>query len=252
VRQKTKLRTIIVDDELHCIKSLQAIIEDQFTELEIIRVCSSSKDGLFSIKELKPDLVFLDVEMPWMTGIELLELVRDIAFYVIFTTAHDQYAVQAFRLSAVDYLLKPIEPSELAEAVSRVHGRSKKEVKSNRDQLHHNLQGTAVNHRVGVSTKEGIDFVLVEDILYCQADGNYAHIHLVNKSRLMMSKPLKEIEQQLASYNFCRIHQSYLINLNHLEKYVRGTAGYVIMNDKTSINVSRSRKEELMSRLGMT
>lgn len=244
-----KINAIIIDDERHCIESLKSLINKHCSQIQLTHCCHSAKEGLLSIRKSKPDLVFLDVEMPWMSGIELLEALGTIDFQVIFTTAHDQYAVQAFRLSAIDYLLKPIQVEDLKESVERVSNYRYQNIQERFEHLSHNMNNSQGLHRVGIPTKEGIDYILIDEIIYCEAESNYAHVYLKNKRHIMMSKPLKEIESQLKPYNFCRIHQSYLINLNHLVKYVRGNAGYVIMANEQHLNVSRAKKHELMNRI---
>ena len=243
-----KLNAIIIDDEERNVSSLAADIKKYCPEIQLVALCSSSKEGLKAIKEHQPELLFLDIEMPWMNGFELLETV-EINFDVIFTTAYDQYAVKAFRMSAIDYLLKPIDKNELQQAVRKV---IEKQGNFSREQLVNvqaNLKNNALAHRIGVPTREGIDFIAVEEIIYCEASGNYTHIVLMDKKRILISKPVKNMEQLLNDYNFCRVHQSYLINLNHLTKYYRGDGGYVELVDGSTINVSRSKKTELLQRI---
>ena len=247
---RPKISAYIIDDEQHCIDSLLALLNRHCPEIDVLQTFDSSKGGLLAIKKSPPDLLFLDVEMPWMNGVELLTVIGEIDFQVIFTTAHDKYAIEAFRLSAIDYLLKPINREELVNSVHRSSRFLTQGLSENIQHLQHNMASQSHLHRVGIPTREGIDFILIEDIIYCEADSNYAHIYLKDRSHLLMSRPLKELELQLKPYNFCRIHQSHLINLNHLIKYVRGNAGYVVMLNDVHLNVSRSKKQELLSRLG--
>ncbi len=246
-----KIKASIIDDELHCVESLKDLILKNCPNVEILDTFSSSKEGLLGLRQNQPDLLFLDVEMPWMNGIELLKAIGDVPFKVIFTTAHNQYAVQAFRLSAIDYLLKPINHQDLKEAVSRVTHQNSN-INEGIQQLTHNMENAENQHRVAIPSREGFDYILIEDIIYCEADSNYTHIYLKDDKHLIMSKPLKELDVQLRPYNFCRIHHSNLINLNHMVKYVRGNAGYVIMVNEKHLNVSRAKKQELMNKLGMT
>lgn len=244
------INAIIIDDELNCIKTLAHDLAEYCPQVKVIEQCGSAKDGLKAIRHYQPELVFLDINMPWMSGLELLEVVGDINFDVIFTTAHDQYAVQAFRLSAIDYLLKPVDYQELIAAVRKVEAKHSRLITT--EQLGHlkeNMNPTSTLQRIGVPTKSGIDFVLVEEILYCEADSNYTSVHLNNGQKLYSAKTLKEFDQLLGKSEFCRIHQSFLINLNHLKKYYRGDGGYVEMINGASLNVSRAKKEELLSRI---
>jgi two-component system LytT family response regulator len=244
------IQAIIIDDEPNCIKTLAHDLADYCPQVSLIEQCASAKDGLKAIRQLQPDLVFLDINMPWMSGLELLEVVGEINFDVIFTTAHDQYAVQAFRLSAIDYLLKPVDYQELITAVCKVEAKHSRMITP--EQLGHlkeNMNPSSNLQRIGVPTKSGIDFVLVEDILYCEADSNYTFVHLTDNKKLYSAKTLKEFDQLLGQTEFCRIHQSFLINLNHLKKYFRGDGGYVEMMNGASLNVSRSKKDELLNKI---
>ncbi|MCB0686526.1 MAG: response regulator transcription factor [Saprospiraceae bacterium] len=245
-----KIRSIIIDDENHCIDSLKVLLKKHCPEVTVDESFNTAKEGLLFLKQNPIDLLFLDIEMPWMNGIELLTILGEFNFSVIFTTAHDQYAIQALRLSAIDYLLKPIDPRDLKQAVSRIIQQESRGYVDGIKNLQHNLNPAKSNHRVGIPTRDGIDYILIEDIIYCEADSNYAHLYLIGNKHIIMSKPLKELEKQLASYDFCRIHQSYLININHLVKYIRGNAGYVIMINDAHLNVSRAKKQELLLRIG--
>lgn len=247
--KEKSIRAIIIDDELHCIDTLVNLLNKYHPEVAIEGTFTSSKEGLLALRAETVDVVFLDVEMPWMNGIELLMAYGEVDFQVIFTTAHDKYAVQAFRLSAIDYLLKPVNEDDLHDAVDKASQAANPNINESVEMLNLNLQSPATKHRVAIPTKEGIDFILIERILYCTADSNYTHIYLKDK-HILMSKPLKELEKQLNPYNFCRIHHSYLINLNHLVKYVRGNAGYVVMVDGKNLNVSRAKKTLLLEKLG--
>jgi two-component system LytT family response regulator len=243
------INAIIIDDEHNSIKSLSYDLEKYCPQVNIIGKCTSAKEGLKSIQQLQPDLVFLDINMPWMTGLELLEVLGEINFEVIFVTAHDQYAIKAFRLSAIDYLLKPIDHEELINAVKKVEVKQKNLTKEQLRHLKENMNPSSSLQRIGIPTKEGIDFILINDILYCEADSNYTYINLKDGKKLLSAKTLKEFDHLLRQNNFCRIHQSYLINLNHLKKYFRGDGGYVKMIDGTMLNVSRSKKEELLANI---
>ncbi|WP_170110476.1 LytR/AlgR family response regulator transcription factor [Flavilitoribacter nigricans] len=244
------INAIIIDDEPQCIRTLANDLDSYCPQVRLLEQCTSAKEGLLAIRQHQPDLVFLDINMPWMSGLELLEVVGEISFDVIFTTAHDQYAVQAFRLSAIDYLLKPIDYQELITAVRKVEAKHSRMI--TREQLTHlqeNMNPASSLQRIGIPTKSGIDFVLIQEILYCEADSNYSYVHLTNNRKLYSAKTLKDFDQLLGQTEFCRIHQSFLINLNHLKKYYRGDGGYVEMVNGASLNVSRSKKDELLSRI---
>lgn len=244
------IKAIIIDDEQQCIKTLAYDLREYCPQVELIKSCASAKEGLMAIHQLKPELVFLDINMPWMSGLELLEVVGEIRFDVIFTTAHDQYAVQAFRLSAIDYLLKPIDHHDLTAAVQKVENKHSRMITPEQlSDLKNNMNPSSKLRRIGIPTKSGIEFILLEDILFCEADSNYTYVHLTNKRKLYSARTLKEFDQLLSPVEFCRIHQSYLINLNHLQTYYRGDGGYVKMINGVSLNVSRSKKEQLLQRI---
>lgn len=245
------INAIIIDDEPRCIKTLSHDLGEYCPQVKILEQCASAKDGLKAIRQLQPDLLFLDINMPWMSGLELLEVVGEINFDVIFTTAHDQYAVQAFRLSAIDYLLKPVDYQELITAVKKVESKRSHITQEQLGHLKENMDPASSLQRVGIPTKAGIDFVLVQDILYCEADSNYTFVHLTDNKKLYSAKTLKDFDQLLGTTEFCRIHQSFLINLNHLKKYYRGDGGYVEMMNGVSLNVSRAKKEELLGKIRM-
>jgi len=210
--------------------------------------CMSAKKGLEAIEKFKPDLVFLDIEMPVMNGFELLEQFKQIPFSVIFTTSYDQYAIKAIRFSALDYLLKPIDPKELIAAIQKVQTQkvhpSPDQFRMLMDQVQN--RGTKFT-RVAIPTSDGFELIPVEEIIYCEADDNYTRLFLKNKKRIVACRTLKEVEEQLTDFlSFIRVHHSYMVNLNEVNKYVRGEGGYLIMSDGTTVNVSRSRKDALM------
>ncbi len=245
------LKAIIIDDEQEARDTLIKGLKVNCPDINIIDVCESGIAGVKSIRKHQPDVVFLDIDMPGMNGFEMLEMIENIDFEVIFTTAHDAYAVQAFRISAIGYLLKPISKKELTETVDRlVARRTESYFKQHFEALKHNLDHNNPKKRIAFPIQEGYEFIDSEEIIYCEADGSYTHVHLSTetKSRLY-SRPLKEIEQLLAKYHFCRIHHSYVINLNHISKYIKGDGGSVKMSNKKELPVSRTRKHELLERI---
>ena len=242
------IKAIIIDDEVHCIDTLSILLADYCPQVEVLDKCMSAKKGWEIIEELQPELVFLDIEMPVMNGFEFLEQFTDIPFSVIFTTSYDQYAIKAIRFSALDYLLKPIDPKELITAVKKVQEKklhpSPEQFRMLMDHVHN--KGNKIT-RVAVPTSEGFELIPAEEIIYCEADDNYTHLFLKNKRKIIACRTLKEVEEQLADFaSFIRVHHSYMVNLNEVNKYVRGEGGYLIMSDSTTVNVSRSRKDALM------
>jgi len=242
------IKAILVDDEVHCLDTLSILLKEYCPEVQILDKCRSAKAALEAIEKLKPSIVFLDIEMPAMNGFELLEQFEEIPFAVIFTTSYDQYAIKSIRFSALDYLLKPIDPKELITAVHKVETQKNLPVAEQfqmlLNQVHHKEAGFK---KIAVPTSEGFELIPEDEILRCEADDNYTHIFLKNKNRIIACRTLKEVEEQLQDFShFIRVHHSYLVNLNEVTKYVRGEGGYVVMSDGSSVNVSRSRKESLL------
>ena len=227
------------------------ILKEFCPEVQVLATCRNGKTGLEAIEKNKPDLVFLDIEMPAMNGFEMLEQIPKIPFAVIFTTGYDQFAIKAIRFSALDYLLKPIDPKELIAAVHKVQSAKKMP-----DTEQFEILFTRIQHKesafrkMAVPTLEGLELVPAEHILRCEADNTYTHLFLKDKKKITASRTLKEVEEQLKDFSyFVRVHHSWIVNMNEIIKYVRGEGGYLIMSDGTTVNVSQSRKEMLLNKL---
>jgi two-component system LytT family response regulator len=245
------IKAILIDDEANCLNSLNMLISDYCPEVQVDDRCRSGKKALESIEKLKPELVFLDIEMPVMNGFELLEHFKQIPFSVIFTTGYDQYAIKAIRFSALDYLLKPIDPKELVAAVHKVQVQKNppfaEQFRILMDQIQHKDTGFT---KIAVPTSEGFELIPADQIIRCEADSNYTHLFLKNRTRIIACRTLKEMEEQLHDFNsFLRVHHSYIVNLNEVTKYIRGEGGYLVMADGSTVNVSHSRKEALLKLL---
>jgi two-component system LytT family response regulator len=242
------IKAILIDDEVHCLDTLNMMLSDYCSEVQVIEQCVSAKKALEAIEKLKPDLVFLDIEMPVMNGFELLEQLSTISFAIIFTTSYDQYAIKAIRFSALDYLLKPIDPKELVIAVKKVQEERHLPLAEQFQMLLNQIQGKGAGFsKVAVPTAEGFELIYAEQIICCEANDNYTHFFLKNKNKIIACRTLKEIEEQLQGFPFfVRVHNSFLVNLNEVTRYIRGEGGYLVMSDGTSVNVSRSRKEALL------
>lgn len=245
------IRAIIIDDEISSTETFSIELGMYCPQVEILAKCNSAAEGLSKIASLKPDLVFLDVEMPWMNGFELLQQIEKIDFEVVFVTAHDAFALKAFKVSAADYLLKPIKKEELIAAVDRVVERlARTESANNIESLLTNINFLQLNiPKISFATSDGIEFLSIPDILYCESDNNYTCIYNADGSKLLVSKALKQIESMLEDYHFLRIHQSYLINLRHIKKYQRGQGGSVILTNGKELPVARARKDIVINRL---
>ncbi|HKR03946.1 MAG TPA: response regulator [Bacteroidia bacterium] len=242
------LSAILIDDQEFCTAMLKDMLEKDSPDVRIAAVCHSGKEGIKAIKKHDPDLVILDVEMPGMTGFDMLREIKEPGFEVIFTTAFDKYSIEAIRFSALDYLLKPIIPHELKAAVEKVEHRQNKNINRQFKTLFKNLQDTRrpVNH-VALPALEGLIFVNITDIIHCESDSNYTTLFLKSGEKMMVTKTLKDIEGLLEGNNFFRVHHSHLINMMHIKKYVRGNAGYVVMCNGADINVARNRKEDFLT-----
>ncbi len=246
------IRAILIDDEPYCTAGLEIELKENCPQVDIIAICNSAKEGLKKIKELSPDVVFLDIEMPWMNGFELLELLSPIEFGVIFITAYDQFAVQAFRISAIDYLMKPIDKNMLIDAVGRIK-------KSTNEKTIHGLKLSQLlkniknpiqaNPKISLPRIDGIDLVAINSIIYCKADSSYTEFYLIDGTKKMVCKVLKEIEFQLEPFEFLRIHQSYIVNMDHVVSFHRSDGGFVEMINGDKVSISRSKKRMLIERL---
>jgi two-component system LytT family response regulator len=245
------LNCIIVDDELKSRESLKILIEDFCEGVNVKDLCQNVSEAIQAIEVHKPDVVFLDIQLQRETGFDLLSQLKNVEFEVIFTTAFSEYAIKAFKYSAIDYLLKPIDIEELKLSLKKVEKRKGEVVSERLHQLLLNLKaGTSENYKLALPTADGLVFVKVSEILYCEASSNYTEIVLTDNRKYIVSRTLKEYEDMLAEQNFYRIHHSYLINLNEIKKYVRGEGGYVIMNNDKSLDVSKRKKEGFLSRIG--
>ena len=244
------IKTILIDDEVHCLDTLNMLINKFCPEIMVADRCISGEKALESIERIKPDLVFLDIEMPMMNGFELLAQFDQIPFFVIFTTGYDQYAIKAIRFSALDYLLKPVDSKELIAAVHKVQAQK---FRQSAEQFH--LMMDHIRHldnaftKVAVPTAEGFELIPADQLIKCEANDNYTHIYLKKGGKITACRTLKDMEEQLQDFgNLIRVHHSYIINLNEVSKYVRGEGGHLVMSDGSTINVSRSRKELLLKK----
>lgn len=250
------LKTILIDDEQYCLDALEATIKNECPEVEIVEMCLDGISGMGAIKKHKPELVFLDIAMPRMDGFEMLDKLENIDFEVVFTTAYDQYAIQAFKVNAVDYLLKPIDSEELREAVGKV--KQRKRPGNGTSHINEQIQALLMSLRaqspafqqISIPTVEGVQMIEVNRIMYCTGDGSYTNIHLDNNTDYLISKTLKYIEKKLQDYPvFVRVHNSSIINLNQLKSYIRSDGGYVIMHNDKTLSVSKHRRSTLLKKL---
>jgi two-component system LytT family response regulator len=244
------IRAMLVDDEYHCLQTLRYELARHCPEVDVIAEASSGEEALEKINAHHPDLLFLDIEMPGMSGFELLRRLAPARCNVIFVTAYDHYAIEAFRYSALDYLLKPVAGDQLREALSRARERMLLHPDTSQlDVLLHNLRDGLRSPRIVLPTAKGMDIVNAADILYCIAEGNYTRVCMADGKRYTYSKTLKEVDQLLAPLGFFRIHQSYLVQVSHIQHYLRDDGGYVVMSDGARFPIAKRRKEEFMALL---
>lgn len=245
------LRTIIIDDEPNAVGLLALRLQQHCPHVEVLASCTSSHKGVQAILDHRPNLVFLDIEMPQMNGFQLLEAVGSIDFSLVFVTAYDKFALKAFRYSAVDYLLKPIDTQELIQAVGRVEKQlqtSPEQVDHLKQQLHPTTK--LMPDKIALPYQNGVTFVELKDIVYCESDDNHTKFYVAEGPHYLVTKSMRDIQELLEERDFLRVHRQYLINLNHIKKFVRGEGNYLIMSNQQSIPVSRAQRDRLMERFG--
>ncbi len=242
------IRCILVDDEKNALEMMEWLLKTYCPNVEIIAMCNSAEQGIDAIHKFKPDVVFLDIEMPRMNGFDMLEKFDKLFFDVVFCTAYDQFAIKAFKYSALNYLLKPVDPDDLKATVERIEERkaipTKEQFELLLQNIHHPARSTP--QRIALTTNDGMIFVPTSDIIYCEAESNYTKVVLSGSKKIVVSKVLKDIDEALSGPDFCRVHSSFLINVNRIKKYVRGDGGYLIMDDDANISISRNRRQEFM------
>jgi len=247
------IKAVIVDDEVHSIETLKWKIENYCEGIQIVKTFSNPVDAVEFLKKEDIDLLFLDIEMPMLSGFDVLLETRDYGtFDVIFTTAHDSFGIKAIKYSALDYLLKPVQNNELIEAVDKhKQSRNPEIIRNKISHLPENLQAEQqkLPAKIGLASKENIEFVTPQDIQYCEASSNYTNVFLKDGSKRIISKTLKEFENMLGEYGFLRSHNSYLVNLSLVSEYVRQEGGYLVMESGKQIPVSKNRKDELLRKL---
>lgn len=244
------IKAVIVDDEPHCCEVLSMLLEKYCPEVEVEAVCYGASDAINLLSNTAARLVFLDIEMPHMNGFQLLEKLPAINFELIFTTSYDQYAIKAIRFSALDYLLKPIDREELQIAVRRAAQRLQSPMPQQFEILLQKLLHPATQvSRIALPTMEGLQLIPIDSIISCTSSSNYTILSMKENQKLIVSRTLKEIEEMLDEHTFLRVHHSYLVNLNEIRKYIKGEGGSLIMSDGSSVDVSRSKKEQLMKKL---
>ena len=242
------LKAIIVDDENGARQSLANILTAKCSNVEVKATADSVSKAMTAIKDIKPDIVFLDIQLHNETGFDLLEKIGNPGFEVIFTTAYDKYAIRAIKFAAVDYLLKPIDTNELLAAVKKAE--AKRTLAERNDHIRvllNNRKTESAGQTIGLPTMDGFDFVIINDIIRIESTGNYSTFFFANKTSIVASRLLKEFEELLSDSNFFRVHQSHLVNLKHIRKYLKGDGGELMMIDDSMVPVSKRKKADLLN-----
>jgi len=241
-------RAIIIDDEQESRNTIFNILNNYCDQVTVVAQAENVREGLAAIEDYKPDVVFLDIQMPDGSGFDLLENLPEINFQVIFITAFDQYALKAIKFSALDYILKPVDPHLLIEAVNKI-----KPSETNHDFITHQISTLLRNknnfERITLPTLEGLKFINIKDIIRCEADNNYTQFFLNSGEKILVTKTLKEYDETLSELDFIRVHQSHLVNVKFVDRYIKGDGGTIVMVDGSEVEVSRRRKEEFLKKM---
>jgi len=241
------LRTLIIDDELHIRKSLAQMLKDECSNVKLVGMADGVKSGMEAINKHHPDLVLLDIKMDDGTGFDLLKKLEPVNFKIIFITAYDQYALQAFKFSAIDYLLKPLDEEDLVAAVNRTEKIVQKDFSTQLKVLDENLKTTEnKDKKILLKTSDAVHLVKVRDITYCESDLSYTKFYLLDGQKITISKSLREFEDMLKDFGFFRVHKSFLVNLFTITKFDKTDGGFLVMENKDRVPVASRKRDELM------
>lgn len=243
------IRAIIVDDELNARENLSFLLSEHCNGVNIVAMTENVSDAVQAIKSEKPDLIFLDIEIGEGSGFDVLERISGLKTEVIFTTAFNQYAIKAFKFSAIDYLLKPIDINDLRDSVERAEQRIKQnQISRSLDSLMNNLsENNRKLKKIGLPVQGGIQYFPLEEIIRLQSQSNYTTFYLTSNRELLISKTLKEYDELLSDQGFVRVHQSHLINVDHISQYQKSDGGYVILTDGSNVPLSKNYKDNFLS-----
>ncbi|MDF0717599.1 LytTR family DNA-binding domain-containing protein [Muricauda sp. 334s03] len=242
------LKAVIIEDEKHSRETLKSMLEEFCKDVEVIAMAGTVDEAVKVLSIYSPDIVFLDIELQTGTGFDVLQQIKDPNFEVIFTTAFEKYAIKAIKFSSLDYLLKPIDLDELQKAVDKA--RTQLDTNVYREQLDTLMQsisrGSMRPEKICLATTSGMEFIAIQDIIVCKADGSYTSFLLEDNETLLVSKHLKEYENLLAEHQFMRVHNSYVVNLKKVKKYVKSDGGHLIMSNDLQVNISPRKKDDLI------
>lgn len=246
-----KLTAIIIDDEEKGRLSLKEKLKTYLPEVEVLAEAADAEEGARLIQQLEPGIIFLDIQMPRQSGFDMLNKIARHNFHIIFTTAYSQYAIKAIKYAAFDYLLKPVDVEELTATISRLSTQKHPQTHEQLAILQQNLQAPdKLPGKLALPSLDGLHFYKIDDIVFLEADRSYTILHTLNKTGITVSKNLKEIEELLPSNQFFRAHHSYLINLHHIKRYIRGEGGQIEMTTGEYVDLARRKKEEFLQLIG--
>ena len=242
------IKTIIIDDEVKARETIANMLQTYCSDIEVIGMAGSVKEGVKVLAKKKPDLVFLDIKMGDGTGFDLLRKLKEVNFMLIFITAFEEFAIRAIKFSALDYILKPLDPDELVNAVEKAKFAIEKENVSMRlEALYENLDVLNSNSKkIVLKTTSSVHIVNITDIIRCESEKNYTHFFTIDQEKITVSKTLKEFNELLMDYSFYRVHQSHLVNMAHVRRYDKQDGGHLVMDDNSTVPVSFRKKEDLM------
>jgi two-component system, LytTR family, response regulator len=242
------IKAILIDDELSSLQNLKQKLEEFCKSVNVLASTQKPEEALMLIRHYKPDVLFLDIEMPKMSGFRMLEELGDYDAEIIFTTAYNHYAIDAIRRSAFDYLIKPISIQDLQNTVNRLVSMRAAQTKERLHVLKNSMEDNKTQeNKIAVPTNEGLEFILIRNIIRIESSSNYSRVFLENKQTLLVTRLLKDFEELLSPYRFFRVHNSHLVNLNYIRKYIRGEGGQVVMENGDTVDVSRRKKEEFLN-----
>ncbi|MEM1323118.1 MAG: LytTR family DNA-binding domain-containing protein [Bacteroidota bacterium] len=245
------INAVIVEDELKGINNLKNLLSKYCEEVSVIGEAKSVEEGVQLLREgtVRPDVAFLDINLPDGLVFQLLNQLPNINFDIIFVTAYEKFAVKACQYSSIGFIIKPIDPDELQEAVARIRSDKGNKINQRLEVFSQHYNNPNAFEKMSISALDGIYFINIKDIIRCEAEDNYTHIHLKSGEKITASKTIKAYEELLSGVNFYRVHKSHLINLNYMRKFVKGDGGYLVMDDGIKIEVSRRRRPAFMEQM---
>src|SRR6185436_20089037 len=246
------LRAILIDDEINSLQNLQNKLEKYCPSVKVLAAFEKPEEAILLVRHQKPDVLFLDIEMPRMNGFRLVQELGDFEGEIIFITAYSHFAIEAMRISAFDYLVKPVSIADLQNAVTRLQQQRSRHTKERLNVLKQSIEeNKSQDNKIAVPTNEGLEFIVIKTIVRIESSTNYSRLYLTNKHSILVTKLLKDFEELLTPYRFFRVHNSHLINLNYISKYIRGDGGQVVMENGDVVDVSRRKKDQFLGLLSL-